>query len=140
MPDIKNDLAMSNSAVSVITVVPLIAFAIISLFAAKPVIAFGLERQFLCFMANIDWRNRTFYHRCFMVIYRYHPYIGIGIGFGNVLAPAVIKAKFPLHIGVMTGYYTVVMNVFGGLSSYGTAPFVKAFNYNIALVRLVSLH
>jgi len=59
--------------------------------------------------------------------------IGIGIGFGNVLAPAVIKAKFPLHIGIMTGYYTVVMNVFGGLSSYGTAPLVKAFNYNIAI-------
>ena len=59
--------------------------------------------------------------------------IGVGIGFGNVLAPAVIKAKFPLHIGVMTGYYTVVMNVFGGLSSYGTAPVVKAFNYNIAI-------
>ena len=25
------------------------------------------------------------------------------------------------------------MNVFGGLSSYGTAPLVKAFNYNIAI-------
>lgn len=44
LPDIKNDLAMSNSAVSVITVVPLIAFAIISLFAAKTSYRFGLER------------------------------------------------------------------------------------------------
>src|SRR5699024_7262753 len=35
---------MSNSAVSVITVVPLIAFAIISLFAAKTSYRFGLER------------------------------------------------------------------------------------------------
>ena len=30
LPDIKTDLAMSNSAVSVITVVPLLAFAVIS--------------------------------------------------------------------------------------------------------------
>ena len=67
--------------------------------------------------------------------------IGIGIGFGNVLAPAVIKAKFPLHIGIMTGYYTVVMNVFGGLSSYGTAPLLKSFHYNVAisLIGIVTL-
>src|SRR5699024_8578032 len=40
---IKYDLAMSDSAFTVITVVPLIAFAIISLFAAKTSYRFGLE-------------------------------------------------------------------------------------------------
>lgn len=133
LPDIKHDLAMSNSAVSVITVVPLIAFAIISLFAAKTSNRFGLEKTIFVALwliligvivrsvIGISW------------LYIGTVLIGIGIGFGNVLAPAVIKAKFPLHIGIMTGYYTVVMNVFGGLSSYGTAPLVKAFNYNIAI-------
>lgn len=133
LPDIKHDLAMSNSAVSVITVVPLIAFAIVSLFAAKTSNRFGLEKTIFVALwliligvivrsvIGISW------------LYIGTVLIGIGIGFGNVLAPAVIKAKFPLHIGIMTGYYTVVMNVFGGLSSYGTAPLVKAFNYNIAI-------
>ncbi|MCY1038279.1 MFS transporter [Staphylococcus nepalensis] len=133
LPDIKHDLDMSNSAVSVITVVPLIAFAIVSLFAAKTSNRFGLEKTIFVALwliligvivrsvIGISW------------LYIGTVLIGIGIGFGNVLAPAVIKAKFPLHIGIMTGYYTVVMNVFGGLSSYGTAPLVKAFNYNIAI-------
>ncbi|MGY3479865.1 CynX/NimT family MFS transporter [Staphylococcus cohnii] len=133
LPDIKNDLAMSNSAVSVITVVPLIAFAIISLFAAKTSYRFGLERTIFValwlILIGVIVRSIT----GVSWLYIGTILIGIGIGFGNVLAPAVIKAKFPLHIGVMTGYYTVVMNVFGGLSSYGTAPFVKAFNYNIAI-------
>lgn len=133
LPDIKTDLAMSNSAVSVITVVPLLAFSVISLFAARTSNKMGLEKTIflaLCLIfigvlvrsiTEISW------------LYIGTVLIGIGIGFGNVLAPAMIKAKFPLHIGIMTGYYTVVMNVFGGLSSYGTAPLVKAFNYNIAI-------
>ena len=133
LPDIKTDLAMSNSAVSVITVVPLLAFSVISLFAARTSNKMGLEKTIflaLCLIfigvlvrsiTDISW------------LYIGTVLIGIGIGFGNVLAPAMIKAKFPLHIGIMTGYYTVVMNVFGGLSSYGTAPLVKAFNYNIAI-------
>ncbi|WP_432722745.1 MFS transporter [Staphylococcus equorum] len=133
LPDIKTDLAMSNSAVSVITVVPLLAFSVISLFAARTSNKMGLEKTIflaLCLIfigvlvrsiTGISW------------LYIGTVLIGIGIGFGNVLAPAMIKAKFPLHIGIMTGYYTVVMNVFGGLSSYGTAPLVKAFNYNIAI-------
>lgn len=133
LPDIKMDLAMSNSAVSVITVVPLLAFSVISLFAARTSNKMGLEKTIflaLCLIfigvlvrsiTDISW------------LYIGTVLIGVGIGFGNVLAPAMIKAKFPLHIGIMTGYYTVVMNVFGGLSSYGTAPLVKAFNYNIAI-------
>lgn len=133
LPDIKMDLEMSNSAVSVITVVPLLAFSVISLFAARTSNKMGLEKTIflaLCLIfigvlvrsiTDISW------------LYIGTVLIGIGIGFGNVLAPAMIKAKFPLHIGIMTGYYTVVMNVFGGLSSYGTAPLVKAFNYNIAI-------
>lgn len=61
-------------------------------------------------------------------------FIGIGIAFGNVLTPAVIKFNFPLKIGIMTGYYTVVMNIMGSLSSYVTGPLVKNFNYNISLI------
>ncbi|WP_217972241.1 CynX/NimT family MFS transporter [Staphylococcus xylosus] len=133
LPDIKADLALSNSAVSVVTVVPLLAFAVISLFAARTSNRFGLEKTiFLALwliLIGIVVRSIT----GISWLYVGTVLIGIGIGFGNVLAPAVIKAKFPLHIGIMTGYYTVVMNVFGGLSSYGTAPLVKAFNYNIAI-------
>lgn len=133
LPNIKEDLMLSNSAVSVITVVPLLSFAVISLIAAKTSYRFGLEQTIfgaLCLIfigvvvrsiTGVSW------------LYIGTILIGIGVGFGNVLAPAVIKIKFPLRIGIMTGYYTVVMNVFGGLSSYTTAPLVKTFNYNIAL-------
>ncbi|MFI3131995.1 CynX/NimT family MFS transporter [Mammaliicoccus sciuri] len=133
LPSIKDTLNLSNTSVSLITIIPLLSFAVISLFAAKISHKFGLERTvfgaliLICVgialraITGVSW------------LYVGTILIGVGIAFGNVLTPGIIKMNFPLHIGIMTGYYTVVMNIFGSVSSYVTAPLVKHFNYNIAI-------
>ncbi|WP_436868591.1 CynX/NimT family MFS transporter [Mammaliicoccus sciuri] len=133
LPSIKETLNLSNTSVSLITIIPLLSFAVISLFAAKISHKFGLERTvfgaliLICIgialraITGVSW------------LYVGTILIGVGIAFGNVLTPGIIKMNFPLRIGIMTGYYTVVMNIFGSASSYVTAPLVKHFNYNIAL-------
>ena len=133
LPSIKDTLNLSNTSVSLITIIPLLSFAVISLFAAKISHKFGLERTvfgaliLICIgialraITGVSW------------LYVGTILIGVGIAFGNVLTPGIIKMNFPLRIGIMTGYYTVVMNIFGSASSYVTAPLVKHFNYNIAI-------
>ncbi|MBO3077803.1 MFS transporter [Mammaliicoccus vitulinus] len=133
LPSIKETLSLSNTSVSLITIIPLLSFAVISLFAAKISNRFGIERTvfgalifiFLGIMlraiTGVSW------------LYLGTVLIGVGIAFGNVLTPGIIKMNFPLRIGIMTGYYTVVMNIFGSLSSYITAPLVKQYNYSIAI-------
>lgn len=133
LPSIKDTLNLSNTSVSLITIIPLLSFAVISLFAAKISHKFGLERTvfgaliLICLgialraITGVSW------------LYVGTILIGVGIAFGNVLTPGIIKMNFPLRIGIMTGYYTVVMNIFGSVSSYVTAPLVKHFNYNIAI-------
>ncbi|GGI02928.1 CynX/NimT family MFS transporter [Mammaliicoccus vitulinus] len=133
LPSIKDTLSLSNTSVSLITIIPLLSFAVISLFAAKISNRFGIERTvfgalifiFLGIMlraiTGVSW------------LYLGTVLIGVGIAFGNVLTPGIIKMNFPLRIGIMTGYYTVVMNIFGSLSSYITAPLVKQYNYSIAI-------
>ncbi|MEB5759951.1 CynX/NimT family MFS transporter [Mammaliicoccus sciuri] len=133
LPSIKETLNLSNTSVSLITIIPLLSFAVISLFAAKISHKFGLERTvfgaliLICIgialraITGVSW------------LYVGTILIGVGIAFGNVLTPGIIKMNFPLCIGIMTGYYTVVMNIFGSASSYVTAPLVKHFNYNIAI-------
>ena len=37
--------------------------------------------------------------------------IGIGISFGNVLLPGLVKSRFPNHIGSMTSLYSTAMNL-----------------------------
>ncbi|MBF0774082.1 MFS transporter [Mammaliicoccus sciuri] len=141
LPSIKDTLNLSNTSVSLITIIPLLSFAVISLFAAKISHKFGLERTvfgaliLICVgialraITGVSW------------LYVGTILIGVGIAFGNVLTPGIIKMNFPLRIGIMTGYYTVVMNIFGSVSSYVTAPLVKHFNYNIAisLIGIVTL-
>lgn len=133
LPSIKETLNLSNTSVSLITIIPLLSFAVISLFAAKISHKFGLERTvfgaliLICIgialraITGVSW------------LYVGTILIGVGIAFGNVLTPGIIKMNFPLRIGIMTGYYTVVMNIFGSASSYVTAPLVKHYNYNIAI-------
>ncbi|WP_436863296.1 CynX/NimT family MFS transporter [Mammaliicoccus sciuri] len=133
LPSIKETLNLSNTSVSLITIIPLLSFAVISLFTAKISHKFGLERTvfgaliLICIgialraITGVSW------------LYVGTVLIGVGIAFGNVLTPGIIKMNFPLRIGIMTGYYTVVMNIFGSASSYVTAPLVKHFNYNIAI-------
>ncbi|WP_239727908.1 MULTISPECIES: MFS transporter [unclassified Mammaliicoccus] len=133
LPSIRDTLNLSNTSVSLITIIPLLSFAVISLFAAKISHKFGLERTvfgaliLICVgialraITGVSW------------LYVGTILIGVGIAFGNVLTPGIIKMNFPLRIGIMTGYYTVVMNIFGSVSSYVTAPLVKHFNYNIAI-------
>ena len=141
LPSIKESLDLSNTTVSVITILPLLSFAVVSLFAAKISHRFGLERTvfgalILIFLGivlraitGVSW------------LYIGTLLIGVGIAFGNVLTPGIIKMNFPLRIGIMTGYYTVTMNIFGSVSSYVTAPLVNSFNYNfaISLIGVVTL-
>lgn len=138
LPNIKTDLHLTNWSVSFITIIPLLSFSIISLFASKTSNKLGIERTifYALVIIFIGTLLRSLPHASWLYVGTI--LIGVGIAFGNVLAPAVIKAKFPLRIGIMTGYYTVVMNIVGSISSYTTAPVVKMFNYNTALV-LISI-
>ncbi|CAD7358741.1 CynX/NimT family MFS transporter [Staphylococcus schleiferi] len=133
LPTIKDTLNLTNTEVSFISIIPLLAFAIISSLVAKVSHRFGMERSLFFAIAliliGVVIRSVT----NVSLLYIGTILIGVGIAFGNVLAPGIIKSKFPMRIGIMTAYYTVVMNIFGALSSYGAAPLLKSFNYNIAL-------
>lgn len=133
LPSIKSTLSLSNLSVSFITIVPLLAFSIISLVASKTGNKLGLNKTIFCALILIFIGVLIRSLPSVLYLYLGTIFIGIGIALGNVLTPAVIKANFPLKIGIMTGYYTVVMNIMGSLSSYTTGPLIKQYNYNISL-------
>lgn len=120
---------------------PLLAFAIASLFAAKSGNSFGLERTIFCALILIclGLLTRSIANIYFLLIGTLM--IGIGNAYGNVLTPAVIKGRFPRRIGIMTGLYTVIMNLCGALSSFITAPLLSHWHYSIVinLIFIVSI-
>ncbi|QYA39081.1 MFS transporter [Macrococcoides caseolyticum] len=133
LPAINDDLQLSAFATSIIAILPLLAFSFASLFAAPVSTKIGLNRTIvyalIVITVGIIFRSLGSSTLLFTGILL----IGIGIAFGNVLAPVFIKASFPLQVGLVTALYTVNMNIFGALSSAVSAPIAKATNYNISL-------
>lgn len=122
VPYIREDLGISHTVAGSLTTLPLLAFAVISPFASIVASRLGMERTlfyaFILLTAGLIVRPLT----GITLLLIGTTVAGIAITFGNVLLPALIKMKFPLKIGLLTGLYAVLMNVFGALASGISLP------------------
>lgn len=48
--------------------------------------------------------------------------LGLAIAICNVLLPSLIKREFPTQLGLMTGVYSIAMNLFGAMASGISIP------------------
>ncbi|TMN23763.1 MFS transporter [Lentibacillus cibarius] len=119
---IRDDLEISNTLAGSLTTLPLLAFFIISPFASTVANRIGMEWTiFYSFvLLTVGLIIRTLSGITFLIAGTV--VVGLAIGFGNVLLPGLIKMKFPLKIGLLTGLYAVFMNIFGSLASGLSLP------------------
>ncbi len=96
---------------SLLTSIPLIVFAscsvLISKFAVKTNINYSLIYSLLFLIVGLYLRVSGSTSMLFLGSFL----IGLGICIGNVLTPAYIKKIFPNKVGVMTGVFSVAMNL-----------------------------
>ncbi|WP_062051778.1 MFS transporter [Bacillus sp. JCM 19034] len=120
--DIRNDLGISNGVAGLLTTVPLLAFAILSLFAPRIGRKFGNEAAIILglFLLGIGIVVRPF--ESVTLLFLGTILIGVGIAIVNVLLPGIIKGKFPAKIGLMTGVYTLSMGLAASLGSGLSIP------------------
>lgn len=131
---IREGLNLSAGMTGALTTVPLLAFALISPFAAKISRTIGAGKtiflsvvlsEFGIIMRSISNGIGLFTGTVF---------IGLGIGVGNVLLPAVIKDKFPDRIESMTGLYTAVMQMTSTISTAVSVPLSLIIGWKNALL------
>ncbi|RAS87281.1 CynX/NimT family MFS transporter [Priestia endophytica] len=119
---IRDSLGISNILAGTITTVPLLAFAFLSPFAPKLARRFGIE--FTLFISlillTIGIGIRSFGDATTLFIGTI--LIGSCIAIGNVLLPSLIKHHFTQNIGIITGIYTVSMNLCGAIGSGISIP------------------
>ncbi|TXL65028.1 MFS transporter [Cerasibacillus terrae] len=119
---IREDLGISNALAGSITTLPLLAFALFSPVVPKIAAKIGMEKtiftSLLILITGIAVRSLFDVKALFIGTL----FIGIGIAIGNVLLPAFIKIRFPLKVGIMTGIYGVIMNVFAAIASGLSVP------------------
>ncbi len=117
LDEIKLALDLDNIQASLLTSIPLIVFASCSILVSKATeklnIRHGLIYSLVILIIGMYLRvagNIT-------SLYLGSVLIGLGICVGNVLTPAYIKNEFPAKIGLMTGIFSVSMNLVAALAS-----------------------
>jgi MFS transporter, CP family, cyanate transporter len=134
--DIKRDLGVSVFGISGLAMLPVVC---LGLFApAAPALArrFGVETVLFVSLLGIVIGSVV---RSFGVA---PLYLGIVIicaclCFLGVLSPAVVKRDFPRHIGLMMGFYTMLVSVGPALSAATAVPFQHVLGGNWELVLVI---
>ncbi len=126
-------LGLSSSAAGLLNSLPLLAFAIVSLFISQLAQHCGAGR--VCFAGMVCSAVGIL---CCAALGKAGLYggmilIGISIAVGSVLLPAVIKAYFPTKIGPMTSIFATAMSVMPGIAGGVSVPLAKAVSWNFSL-------
>ncbi|WP_175127529.1 MFS transporter [Achromobacter piechaudii] len=119
---IREQLGLSSTAAGMLITLPLLAFAVVSLFAAGVARRFGLERTLfgalLLIAAGIVVRTQG----AAAGLYAGTAIIGAGIAIGNVLLPSLVKRDFPQRIAALTSAYVLTMGIAAGAASAIAIP------------------
>ncbi|ARD49402.1 transporter [Sporosarcina sp. P37] len=127
--NIRDQLQITNSLAGFLTTIPLLAFAIVSPFTPRLAKRYGLSRTLFYSMIILllGIIMRSIGNSTLLLIGTF--LIGVGIAFANVLLPSLLKLSFPLHIGLMTGLYSVSMSISATLASGIAAPIANQTSY-----------
>lgn len=123
---LKSILDINNTVAGFITTIPLIAFAIFSPIVAKLSNKAGLEKTLLlaAVIISIGLGLRFYINTYVFFITTF--IIGVGITIGNVLLPGLVKKYYPKKLGLMTGFYAVVMNVGAAVAAGISYPILSS--------------
>lgn len=119
---IRGNLHISNTLAGMITTLPLFAFALFSPVVPGIARRFGAEAVLLWSLAILTMGILLRSWSGGVGLFLGTAVLGLSISVGNVLAPSLVKKEFPEHVGIMTGVYSVAMNLFAALASGVSIP------------------
>lgn len=126
---ITNSLNLTGAQAGLITTLPLIAFAIISPIAPKLARKFGTETTILSALILIILGLSIRYLPSISTLFLGTAILGCGIAVGNVLIPSIVKQEFQNQSGLVTGIYSVSMNLTGAIASGVSIPLIEKLGW-----------
>lgn len=119
---IREQLGLSSTAAGMLITLPLLAFAGVSLIAARLARWLGLERTLFgaLLLIAVGIVARTL--GASTGLYAGTVIIGAGIAIGNVLLPSLVKRDFPQRIAGLTSAYVLTMGIAAGVASAIAIP------------------
>ncbi|MBH5318171.1 MFS transporter [Paenibacillus sp. GSMTC-2017] len=140
---ISTSMGLSGGMTGLLTTLPLLAFAFVSPFAPKIAARIGMEFSLfaasLLLTAAIIVRSLPSVYALFLGT----ALLGTAIAVANVLIPSLVKREYPNKIGLMTGIYTVAMNLGAAVGSGISVPLTDGFGVSwqvtLAVTSVVAL-
>jgi len=123
------DLNLSGASLGLLTTLPLLAFAVISMLTPLFTKNFGIGKTLLGALAILTLG--ILLRSVFGVagLYIGTLCIGIGIAFGNVLLPALTKQNFPDRAGAITSLYGSMMAIGASLAAGISVPLAEDYGW-----------
>lgn len=114
---IKPDMGLGDTAAGLLTTIPMIAFALFSPLTAKLNNKMGTGNTLFCGFGLIIIGCVVRSYLGLVGLFAGTLLIGIGISFGNVLMPAIIKTEFPQTFGFVTALNSAALAISSGIAS-----------------------
>lgn len=137
LPQIAESLHVDQSQLGIITTIPLVMFLLISNFATKTMVKFGLNRALMLSLLSIIIGSILRMLVNMPLILLGTALIGSGIAHLNVLMPPFVATYFPNKIGLYTSVYSLAIMVGSAVFSLITAPVVAVSGWQGVMGLLV---
>lgn len=130
---IRADTGLSNTLLGFLTTLPLLAFGVVSMFTSLFTRKWGIELTLAgaLLLLMIGTILRIF--SPVAALFGGTLLIGIGIAFGNVLLPSLIKRDFPHKSGWMTSLYSSMLGIGATLGAGLSIPLAGAVGWRWSL-------
>ncbi|OTP66221.1 CynX/NimT family MFS transporter [Caballeronia sordidicola] len=131
---IRANADLTTTEAGMLITLPLLAFAIVSPFAARVAREYGLERSLFAALVLIGAGIAVRSTGTVWCLYLGTAIIGGGIALGNVLLPSLLKRDFPDKTATLTSAYALTMGVGAAIASAIAVPLAQVFNSDWRLV------
>lgn len=126
MPTIRAETGLSATATGLLTTLPIMCWATLSLFAPRVARRIGFDWSLIAMTGLLTAGILIRVIPAIWSLYAGTLVIGIALALGNVIAPASVKRDFPHKPGLMMSLYGVGMSLGGAISAAVVMPIHEA--------------
>ncbi len=124
---------LSNTALGLLTTLPLLAFGCVSPFTSVVSRRVGVERTVALALVLLAVGTGLRAAESVVALYLGTSLMGVGVALGNVLLPVLAKRDFPAHPGPITSLYSSMMGLGATAAAGLSVPLAAVFGWRGAL-------
>ncbi|ARS51697.1 CynX/NimT family MFS transporter [Kushneria konosiri] len=132
LKNIAEGLSLSPAAQGVLTTLPVICLGLAAPLAPKMSRRIGPERTIFIILILLAVTLLVRPFSGMLGLFVFTALAGACIGIMNVLLPGIVKRDFPTRVSLMTGLYTVALNLGASMAAGATEPLRQAFGHQWA--------